>query len=66
MNQVYASESFPLEHRDLGMGLVTGVTWIFNFLLAVTWPLFLKKFHKEGAFSWYGGWCVVGWFMVFV
>ncbi|KAL2278697.1 hypothetical protein FJTKL_14255 [Diaporthe vaccinii] len=63
---VYASECFPLHHRVLGMGLATSVTWIFNFLLAVTWPVFNRDFGKPGAFSWYGGWCVVGWFMVLV
>lgn len=48
------------------MGIVTSVTWIFNFTLAVTWPLFLSTFDKVGAFSWYGTWCVIGWFMIFL
>ncbi|KAI7772924.1 hypothetical protein LA080_013137 [Diaporthe eres] len=51
MMQVYASECFPLHHRVLGMGLATSVTWIFNFLLAVTWPVFNRDFGKPGAFS---------------
>lgn len=48
------------------MGIVTSINWLFNFILALTWPWFLRKFGSAGAFSWYGGWCVVGWFMIFL
>ncbi|KAL9068011.1 MAG: hypothetical protein Q9157_006634 [Trypethelium eluteriae] len=48
---VYASESMPLYHRDYGMGIVTCIGWLFNFLLGVTWPRFLIVFHHCGAFA---------------
>lgn len=48
-----------------GMGIATSVTWLFNFVLAVTWPTFENKLHRVGAFCWYGGWCVIGWIMIF-
>ncbi|KAF2229056.1 general substrate transporter [Viridothelium virens] len=62
---VYASESMPLYHRDYGMGIVTCIGWLFNFLLGVTWPRFLIVFHHCGAFAWYGSWCIIGWFLIF-
>lgn len=48
------------------MGFVTGTLWFFNFVIAVTWPTFFKAFKSYGAFSYYAGWCVVGWILIFL
>ncbi|GAB7357315.1 hypothetical protein MBLNU459_g8277t1 [Dothideomycetes sp. NU459] len=57
---VYAAESMPLYNRDIGMGIVTSINWLFNGLLAFTWPFFEQDFHWWGAFLWYAMWCVIG------
>ena len=44
----------------VGMGIATALNWILNFFVAVTWPLFENRFHRQGAFAWYAAWCVVG------
>lgn len=44
----------------LGMGIVTSLNWLFNGLLAFTWPFFEQDFHWWGAFLWYAIWCVIG------
>ncbi|KAL8824380.1 MAG: hypothetical protein Q9191_005092 [Dirinaria sp. TL-2023a] len=62
---VYAAESMPLYVRDLGMSMATATLWLFNFLLAVTFPSFEDTFGKAGAFGYYSAWCVVGWFLIF-
>ncbi|KAK3215883.1 hypothetical protein GRF29_8g1427028 [Pseudopithomyces chartarum] len=61
---VYSAESMPLYNRDFGMGIVTSVNWFWNFFIAITWPKFSSAFGASGAFAWYAGWCVVGFFMV--
>ena len=61
---VYSAESMPLYVRDLGMSMATAVLWLFNFLLAVTFPRFQYSFGNTGAFGYYAAWCVVGWFMI--
>ncbi|KAI0447220.1 hypothetical protein F4803DRAFT_546436 [Xylaria telfairii] len=48
---VYASESMPLHHRDNGMGLTTFVTWIFHFVLTISWPLLVQVWSETAAFS---------------
>nr|SIP56020.1 putative Sugar Porter [Yarrowia alimentaria] len=60
----YSAEAFPLYVRDLGMSFATATTWLFNFILAVTWPSLLAAFKPQGAFGWYAGWNVVGFFLV--
>lgn len=42
------------------MGIVTSLNWLFNGLLAFTWPFFEQDFHWWGAFLWYAIWCVIG------
>ena len=61
---VYSAESMPLYVRDLGMSMATAVLWLFNFILAVTFPRFQYSFGNTGAFGYYAAWCVVGWFMI--
>ncbi|MCJ1427554.1 Solute carrier 2 (Facilitated glucose transporter) member 8 [Sticta canariensis] len=63
---VYSAESMPLYIRDVGMGCVTSVNWLFNWLIAFTAPGFFVHFHNSGTFFWYAGWCVVLWFLIFL
>ncbi|KAL4775936.1 hypothetical protein BDW60DRAFT_104271 [Aspergillus nidulans var. acristatus] len=60
----YSAEAYPLYVRSYGMALATATTWLFNFVLAITWPSLRIAFKDQGAFSWYAGWCIVGWWMV--
>ena len=63
---VYAAESMPLYIRDLGMGFVTSVNWLFNWLIAFTLPGFFNHFNRYGAFLWYATWCAVLEVMIFL
>lgn len=60
----YSAEAYPLYIRDIGMSLATATTWGFNFILAVTWFALEKAFTTQGAFAWYAGWNIVGFFGV--
>lgn len=60
------SKAVAPHHLFLGMGIVTFVNWAFNFTLAITWPTFLHQMGETGSFAWYGGWCCVGWFLIFL
>lgn len=55
----YAAEVFPLQVRDLGMSLMTGVLWGFNFILALTWPALMARITPAGGFYYYAGWNVL-------
>jgi sugar transport protein len=46
------------------MSLATASGWFFNCVLAMTWPSLEAAFTNQGAFSWYAGWNVVGFFLV--
>ncbi|ELQ37140.1 MFS hexose transporter [Pyricularia oryzae] len=60
----YSAEAYPLYIRPLGMSLATATTWFFNFILSVTWPSMLAAFQPQGAFGWYAGWNIIGFFAV--
>ncbi|TIC96879.1 putative metabolite transport protein YwtG [Colletotrichum higginsianum] len=60
----YSAEAYPLYIRPIGMSLATATTWFFNFVLAVTWPSLQEAFTPTGAFGWYAGWNIVGFFLV--
>lgn len=60
----YSAEAYPLRVRTIGMSLATATTWFFNFVLAVTWPSLQAGFTNAGAFAWYAGWNVAGFFAV--
>ncbi|KAL2223139.1 putative MFS sugar transporter [Thermoascus aurantiacus ATCC 26904] len=60
----YSAEAFPLHVREVGMSWATATTWCFNFILSFTWPHLVRTFKPQGAFGWYGGWCLVGWLLV--
>lgn len=60
----YSAEAYPLYIRPMGMSLATATTWFFNFVLSVTWPSLLHAFKPQGAFAFYAGWNVIGFFAV--
>ncbi|KAI3394298.1 hypothetical protein diail_2945 [Diaporthe ilicicola] len=60
----YSAEAYPLYIRPIGMSLATATTWFFNFVLSVTWPSLLQAFSPQGAFGWYAGWNIIGFFLV--
>lgn len=62
---VVAGEVFPLYVRAIGASLFTIILWGFNFILSLTWPRMLSALHPQGAFGFYAGWNVVGWFLVY-
>jgi hypothetical protein len=60
----YSAEAYPLYIRSYGMALATSTTWLFNFILGVTWPSLRSTFTPQGAFSWYAGWNIIGWWLL--
>jgi sugar porter (SP) family MFS transporter len=60
----YSAEAFPLHIRDIGMSFSTFVTWTFSFILALVFPAQLAAFTPVGAFCWYAGWCIIGFFLI--
>jgi hypothetical protein len=58
----YSAEAYPLYIRDIGMSFATATTWGFNFLLSITWFALEKAFTSQGAFAYYAGWNVFGFF----
>ena len=46
------------------MVFATATCWFFNFILALTWPKLVSTFTETGAFGWYAGWNIVGFFLV--
>jgi len=60
----YSAEAFPLYIRDVGMSFATAVTWLFNFVVAITFPRLLGAFKPQGAFGWYAAWNIVGFFAI--
>lgn len=60
----YSAEAYPLYIRPIGMSLATATTWFFNFILSVTWPSMQQSFTPQGAFGWYAGWNIIGFFLV--
>lgn len=60
----YSAEAFPIHVRDVGMSWAMATTWCFNFILSFTWPLLVTAFKAQGAFAWYGVWCLILWVLV--
>ncbi|KAH8556074.1 hypothetical protein BGW37DRAFT_450874 [Umbelopsis sp. PMI_123] len=60
----YSAEAFPLHIRDVGMSFATFTTWTFSFVLALVFPAQLAAFTPVGAFCWYAGWCIAGFFLI--
>jgi len=60
----YSAEAFPLYIRDVGMSFATATTWLFNFVVALTFPRLLTAFKPQGAFGWYAAWNLIGWGLI--
>ena len=60
----YSAEAYPLYVRAYGMSLATATTWLFNFVLSITWPSLSTAFTPQGGFAWYASWNIVGFFLV--
>ncbi|GAA5905297.1 hypothetical protein JCM5296_001435 [Sporobolomyces johnsonii] len=60
----YSAEAYPLQVREIGMALATATTWLFNFVVALTFPLLLVSFTSTGAFCWFAGWNALLFFLV--
>ncbi|KWU46584.1 hypothetical protein RHOSPDRAFT_32042 [Rhodotorula sp. JG-1b] len=52
----YSAEVYPLQVRELGMGLATAITWFWNAVNALFFPLQIRSWTSAGAFYWFGGW----------
>ncbi|OXB38861.1 hypothetical protein LQV05_004016 [Cryptococcus neoformans] len=55
----YSAEVYPLYIREVGMSLATATTWLFNFIVSLTFPRLLTAFTPQGAFGWYAAWCAL-------
>ncbi|BGP01880.1 Sugar transporter-domain containing protein [Rhodotorula toruloides] len=60
----YSAEVFPLQVREIGMGLATAITWFFNFVNALVFPLQIQSWGSGPAFYWFGCWNIILWFLV--
>ncbi|BGP41910.1 hypothetical protein JCM10449v2_005905 [Rhodotorula kratochvilovae] len=60
----YSAEVYPLQVREIGMSLATAVTWLFNFVNALAFPLQIRAWTSAGAFYWFGGWNALLWLLV--
>ncbi|KAL8774369.1 MAG: hypothetical protein Q9209_001120 [Squamulea sp. 1 TL-2023] len=60
----YSAEAYPLYVRAYGMSIATATTWFFNGVLSITWPSMQQAFKPQGAFAWYAGWNIVGFFLI--
>ncbi|CAM1500464.1 Fc.00g096260.m01.CDS01 [Cosmosporella sp. VM-42] len=43
------------------MASSTAITWVFNFIISLTWPKLVESFGSTGAFCWYVSWNLFGW-----
>ncbi|KIK37349.1 hypothetical protein CY34DRAFT_15757 [Suillus luteus UH-Slu-Lm8-n1] len=60
----YSAEAFPLYIRDIGMSFATATTWLWNFVLSITWPSLILAFGQQGGFGWYAAWCCILWVLI--
>ncbi|GAA6040116.1 hypothetical protein JCM8097_002035 [Rhodosporidiobolus ruineniae] len=60
----YSAEVYPLQVREIGMSWATAVTWCFNFVNALVFPLQISTWGSPGAFYWFGAWNILLWFLV--
>ena len=47
-----------------GMSLATAITWLFNFIIALVFPLMLVSLKPYGAFYFFAGWNFILFFLV--
>ncbi|GAA6014407.1 hypothetical protein JCM10207_005450 [Rhodosporidiobolus poonsookiae] len=60
----YSAEVYPLQVREVGMAWATALTWFWNFINALVFPLQLRSWGSLGAFMWFAGWNALLWVMV--
>lgn len=48
----------------VGVGLLTGIYWGLNSLMALTWPSMYRTLTPEGSFCFYGVLNLIGWVLV--
>ncbi|GAA5853689.1 hypothetical protein JCM3766R1_000591 [Sporobolomyces carnicolor] len=60
----YSSEAYPIAVREAGMSLATAITWLFNFIIALVFPLMLVSLKPFGAFYFFAGWNFILFFLV--
>ncbi|BGP18281.1 hypothetical protein JCM10213v2_006341 [Rhodosporidiobolus nylandii] len=60
----YSAEVYPLQVRELGMSWATALTWFWNFINALVFPLQIRSWGSLGAFFWFGGWNILLWVLV--
>jgi len=60
----YASEVFPLTHRELGMSLSVSTSSTFASILSLTFPYLLAVLKPQGAFGVYAVGNLVAWGLV--
>ncbi|GAA6033836.1 hypothetical protein JCM8097_000365 [Rhodosporidiobolus ruineniae] len=60
----YSAEVYPLQVRELGMAWATALTWFWNFINALVFPLQIQKWGSLGAFFWFAGWNAALWVLV--
>ena len=57
-------ELFALEVRGIGTSLSTMTNWAANLLIGATYLSLMDKITPAGAFGFYAGLCLLGWFFV--
>lgn len=62
---VYASEAFPLSHREIGSSWSICINNTFSTILGLTFPRMLAKLGPVGAISFYGGTNILAFVMIF-
>lgn len=60
----YSAEAFPTAVRNVGMSWATANLWMYNFVLALTFPLLQTSITPQGAFGFYAAWCFILWVLV--
>ncbi|GAA6019822.1 hypothetical protein JCM11491_000284 [Sporobolomyces phaffii] len=60
----YSSEAYPIAVREAGMSLATAITWLFNFVIALVFPLMLVALKPYGAFYFFAAWNGILFFLV--
>ncbi|KAK8869561.1 hypothetical protein IAR55_000128 [Kwoniella newhampshirensis] len=62
---VYAAESYPLTHREIGMSWAVQQNNMWAAVLGLTFPSMLRAFGAPGAFYFYAGTNILAWVMCF-
>ncbi|CUS07012.1 unnamed protein product [Tuber aestivum] len=58
------SEVFPYNVRGFGTGMATATNWGANLILGSTFLTMMDRMTPSGAFGFYAGLCLLGWFFV--